>query len=155
MRKGKSAFHMNFTLVELLVVVSIIAILAGLLLPVLSSVREHAYVAVCTNNIKQQQAALANYLHTSDGMFPAQVGSNDKLNESRWYGAFLWLMEESIPKGLVMEPAGGIRNFNPEKDSFSNGNVEAGKAMPLAWICPATRSSHGNINFSSNYTTIP
>lgn len=59
-----------FTLVELLVVVAILALLAALLLPVLSKARQSPHRAACLSNLHQQGIAWRLYLDDHAGRFP-------------------------------------------------------------------------------------
>ena len=57
-----------FTLVELLVVISIIAILTALLLPALGKARDTAMQMKCLSAMKQMGLAMANYANDTDGI---------------------------------------------------------------------------------------
>lgn len=59
-----------FTLVELLVVISIIAVLLAVLIPAMNKAREQAQVTVCASNLKQNQLSLSFYANENKGYWP-------------------------------------------------------------------------------------
>ncbi len=67
----------GFTLVETLIVLSIIGILAAILLPVLSSVRDTARTATCSSNLRQLNLAFEMYLSDNNRFYtyPGQATS--------------------------------------------------------------------------------
>lgn len=74
----------KFTIIELLVVISVIAILAGLLLPALNSARKKAHSIACTSNLKQQGVCFANYASDNDDW----INPTDQGNGSD--GSYFW-----------------------------------------------------------------
>jgi prepilin-type processing-associated H-X9-DG protein/prepilin-type N-terminal cleavage/methylation domain-containing protein len=69
-RVNKSKFDFAFTLVELLVVITVIGILSALLFPVFARAREKARQTTCTSNLRQLYMACMMYADDYDGYFP-------------------------------------------------------------------------------------
>jgi prepilin-type N-terminal cleavage/methylation domain-containing protein/prepilin-type processing-associated H-X9-DG protein len=84
----------GFTLIELLVVIAIIAILAGLLLPVLAKSKQKAYAITCINNSKQICYGYIMYCGDNADKGPLNVGSGS----GGWVnGRMSWPGNPNIP----------------------------------------------------------
>lgn len=78
-----------FTLIELLVVIAIIAILMGILVPVLGRAREQAMNVQCQSNLRNYGLALRMYLDDNEFIFPTSMKwlYADGGNGCRWHDA--------------------------------------------------------------------
>src|SRR6187431_1744017 len=65
-----------FTLVELLVVISIIAMLIALLLPMLTNAREAGRGVVCLSGLRQMHPAMSAYIEQEKDWMPVGSGYN-------------------------------------------------------------------------------
>jgi prepilin-type N-terminal cleavage/methylation domain-containing protein/prepilin-type processing-associated H-X9-DG protein len=84
--KHRKQKKFGFTLIELLVVVAIIAVLVALLLPALTSAREHARALQCMANMKQISLAVNYYADDfNDILVPGCL--NDPLGSNNFYEA--------------------------------------------------------------------
>ncbi|MGI4788594.1 MAG: DUF1559 domain-containing protein [Janthinobacterium lividum] len=93
----------GFTLIELLIVIAIIAILAAILFPVFSKVRESARRTSCTSNLKQIGIALVQYADDNDEHLvsfispPPAYGPSDAVTNSKWMDAvYPFLKSEQV-----------------------------------------------------------
>ena len=73
---------LGFTLIELLVVIAIIAVLASLLLPVLSRAKAAAQSGACKSNLRQLGLTMGMFLGDFNG-YPHFVGFADSLESSK------------------------------------------------------------------------
>ncbi|MHC4442174.1 MAG: type II secretion system protein [Planctomycetota bacterium] len=82
--------NQGFSLLELLVVVSIIALLTGILIPSLAKVRSTAKRTACMSNLHSAAVGFRMYLNTYDDyMPPAARYPSLKLNDKKPLSVFL------------------------------------------------------------------
>ena len=88
---NRSRTGAGFTLVEMLVVIGVIGILAGLLVPVLNNAREVARETRCIANLKAMGTGVVLYVQAYDNYLPAcGPSSDDTLGTYKvWYRALL------------------------------------------------------------------
>lgn len=98
-----------FTLIELLTVIAIIGILAGIMIPTMSSVRARARVATCGSNLRQIAIANIAYANENKGHFPP-LPTQIKLNQGTYIigstpsGKGTWLnMGELVQYGYITD----------------------------------------------------
>ena len=115
-----------FSLMELLVVISILTLLVGLLLPAIQYIREPANRTTCANHLKQIGMAMHVYHHTY-GRLPAF--SKDGPDATTWCVMLLpFLEQENLYKQWDLS-----RSYYEQTDAARLTQVET-------YFCPTRRS---------------
>lgn len=91
--------RMEFTIIELLVVVAIMAVLASLLLPALASARQSASSIYCSGNMRQLGIGVSSYADSSDGFCLAACAWNPLSSAKDLFWLVNGLFLESFGRG--------------------------------------------------------
>lgn len=119
----------GFTLVELLVVISIIGILISMLLPAVQSAREAARRMHCLNNNKQIGLAMHGYAAANGDVFPP-----GRYNTPFSYGWAVFVLP-------YLEEAGLGKQFNYEANFYDAANQRVVQTPIATFQCPSVPAS--------------
>ncbi len=129
-----------FTLIELLVVVAVIALLIGLMLPVLGASRSVSRSAVCLSNLRQVMAGVSAYAVDHDTFLPPAASDIYTANLQRWHG----LREDTAS---AFEPSRSVLADYLGGD----GAIKECPALPRSDMLPGFEDAAGGYGYNHYY----
>ncbi len=135
----------GFTIVELLVVISIIAVLMAILLPAIGAAREAARQSTCINNLKQVGIATQGF-HSAHNVLPPCVedrdGSSDADANWGWLTPLLPYLEMKNESAALQLGSGiSLETIATTPASYPNFLTIAQQPVPL-FLCPSAGSNN-------------
>lgn len=125
--------HKAFTLIEVLVVVAIIALLAGILMPSLANARMQARRSVCTTNLHQVGLAMMAYLQDNKDRMPyiSWVPSTDPFPRTTEEGTvyFADVMKKHLKNPKVLQCPEDTPGKTNREGQTSEGVPKQGKSF--------------------------
>jgi prepilin-type N-terminal cleavage/methylation domain-containing protein/prepilin-type processing-associated H-X9-DG protein len=121
----------GFTLIEMLAVIAIIAILAGMLLPGLSKAKSRAVEGACVGNMRQIGIALTLYADENNGRLPtASELPAESINSNRW-PALTVVLASQLGYRATNQPANSV--FKCPSDKLGGTNFYYFKTESLSY----------------------
>lgn len=121
----KSSRRKAFTLLELLVVISIIGLLIGILVPSLSRIRKQSKRAVCMSNLRQISTAISAYRHLNRGHYPAARAMPEPFVITTITDPPLFVaLQRDIPKDSRVYACPGDQGYVYDRCGISYGYID-------------------------------
>ena len=131
----------GFTLIELMVVISIIAVLIALLLPAVQAAREAARRAQCTNNLKQLGLSIHNYISSNNCMPPLMSSFANPGYGGPLAAGGPWPLSWAVALLPNMEQQQLFAALNTSMGYNLADNVTAAKSRVNVFLCPSDPNS--------------
>ena len=126
-----------FTMVEILVVIAIIAVLAGILFPVFANAKREAKKSACISNLSQLGTATVLYMADNDEIFPFAVDASDKYAPQIWNSQPQWRAQIANMPLLVDALKHYTKNEEIFKCPADNGTLVLDNHYPESFLTSA------------------
>lgn len=165
MASRRRRHHPGFTLIELLVAIAVIALLIGLLLPVLSRSRDAAVDLKCTAHLQkmmqgwevlmfERRGNIPNTVNVTDTAFVSGVGVVAAPNRPRWDPELQAVLD--TPAILDLGPTGSVRNaatICPEIEQRFSGPLHSTPFFGYSVNGRLRSNNTGSLIFGDNENT--
>jgi prepilin-type N-terminal cleavage/methylation domain-containing protein/prepilin-type processing-associated H-X9-DG protein len=130
-----------FTLVELLVVISIIALLLAILMPSLQKAREQGRRTVCLTHLKSLQLSNEVYANANNGWYVPLLNTSSAPGPAslNTVGTYIWLAN------LEFRKITGVKSAEKSGTTYTNGLV-----LPDKFFCPSDEIAKKHIKSDKN-----
>ena len=125
-RFSRTCDRRAFTLIEVLVTISILGLLVALLIPAVQSARDSARRLQCTNNLKQFGLALNNY-ESANHCLPSGTGGTNRF--SLHVALLPFIEQEAMFHAMNFGSISAVSVYGP--------NATVASQRPAVFLCPS------------------
>ena len=141
----KQSGSWNFTVIELLIVIAIIAILAAMLLPALNRARESARRIACLSQLKTMASATLIYADQNGERIPPGLRYNSWSAGNFWWSILIQTVNSKAPS----------KNYDTVMNGYYKIFVCPTEKSPTGKNLPNFRYTHYGVNYRFTHYSAP